>query len=150
MDAGLIEGLLVTPERRLESPKGDVLRAIKRSSPGFVGFGETYFSTVHEGVIKGWRRHNRVTLNLVVPVGRIRFVLHDDRLGSASHGRFSDVTLGGPHHARLTVPPGLWMAFQGLGTGTSVLLNLIDEEHDPTESNTVEIDAFRFDFAVRP
>jgi len=150
VDAGLIAGLLVTPEKRLESPKGDVLRAIKRSSPGFVGFGETYFSTIHEGAVKGWRRHNRVTLNLVVPVGRIRFVVHDARPGSTSSGRFCDVPLGGPNHARLTVAPGLWMAFQGLGPGTSVLLNLIDEEHDPNESNTVEIDAFRFDFAVRP
>lgn len=150
MDADLIVGLLVTPEKRLASPKGDVLRAIKRSSPGFAGFGETYFSTIHEGVVKGWRRHTRVTLNLVVPIGRIRFVVHDDRPGSASTGRFSEVTLGGPDHSRLTVPPGLWMAFQGLGAGTSLLLNLIDEEHDPTESDTVDLQTFRFDFSVPP
>lgn len=144
MDDSLIAGVLVTPQKRILNPKGDILHAIKRSGPGFVGFGEAYLSTVHAGIAKGWKRHRRVTLNLLVPVGAIRFVIYDDRLGSATEGRFLDVVLGGERHGRLTVPPGLWMAFQGRGEGLNMLLNVIDEEHDPAEAENIDLEAIPF------
>jgi dTDP-4-dehydrorhamnose 3,5-epimerase len=140
----LIEGIVVTPLRRVANAKGEVLHALKRSSPGFVGFGEAYFSTVLAGEIKGWKRHRRVTLNLVVPVGRIRFVVHDDRAVSPTRGRFDDVTLGLDNYARMTVSPGLWVAFEGAHADLSLLLNVIDEEHDPAEADNVELGAFEF------
>jgi dTDP-4-dehydrorhamnose 3,5-epimerase len=140
----MIDGVIVTPQKRIANPKGDVLHAMKRSAPGFVGFGEAYLSTAVAGVVKGWKRHHRVTLNLVVPIGRVRFVVHDDRVGSPTRGEFLDITLGGADHARLTVPPGLWVAFTGAGPGQNLLLNIIDEEHDPAEADNVELDAIGF------
>ena len=103
----------MTPLRRIEHPKGDILHVLKRTAPGFAGFGEAYFSSVLAGEVKGWKRHQRVTLNIVVPVGRIRFTLHDRRTGSATEGRFEAITLGPDNNARLTIPPGIWMAFAG-------------------------------------
>jgi dTDP-4-dehydrorhamnose 3,5-epimerase len=140
----LIEGVLLTPLRRIANPKGEVLHAIKRSAPGFVGFGEAYFSTVLPGEVKGWKRHRRVTLNLVVPVGQIRFVVHDDRAGSPTRGRFDDVTLSVANYARLTVAPGLWVAFAGRHVERSLVLSVIDEEHDPAEADNIEVGAFEF------
>jgi dTDP-4-dehydrorhamnose 3,5-epimerase len=139
-----MQGVLLTPLRRITHPKGDVLHAVKRSAPGYVGFGEAYFSIVLPGEVKGWKRHRRVTLNLVVPVGCIRFVLHDDRAASPSHGAFEELRLGTEQYARLTVPPGLWLAFGGLHPGMSLLLNVADEEHDPAEADNLELDAFPY------
>lgn len=144
MDQSLIDGVLVTPQRRILHPNGDILHALKASGAGYAGFGEAYFSTVHAGAIKGWKRHRRVTLNLVVPVGEIRFVIHDDRAGSPTQGKFSDLVLGAENHARLTVPPGVWMAFQGEGEDLNLLLNIIDEEHDPAEADNVPIETFSY------
>jgi dTDP-4-dehydrorhamnose 3,5-epimerase len=144
MDQNLIAGVLLTPQKRILHPNGDILHALKASGPGYAGFGEAYFSTVHHGAIKGWKRHRRVTLNLVVPVGEIRFVIHDDRAGSATQGKFTDFVLGGEHHARLTVPPGVWMAFQGRGKELNLLLNIIDEEHDPAEADNVPLETFAY------
>lgn len=139
MDERLIAGVIVTPQKRIPNPKGDILHVMKRSGPGYVGFGEAYFSTVHDGVIKGWKRHRRVTLNLVVPVGAVRFVIYDDRPDSATKGSFDDLILGGENHARLTVSPGLWMAFQGRSEGLNLLLNIANEEHDPAEADNREL-----------
>lgn len=144
MGEGLIGGVLVTPLRRIANPKGDVLHAMKASSPGYAGFGEAYFSMILPGVVKGWKRHRKMTLNLVVPSGSVRFVIYDDRPGSPSIHRFQTVILGGTNHARLTVPPGLWMAFQGLGRGGSLLLNLADMEHDPAEADNQDMSALEF------
>lgn len=144
MVSKLIESVLVTPQKRISNPKGDILHAMKRSGAGYSGFGEAYFSTVHPGVIKGWKRHRQATLNLVVPVGAVRFVIYDDRQGSSSAGQFLDVTLGEKNHARLTVPPGLWVAFKGMNEGINLLLNISSEEHEPSEADNIDLDAISF------
>ena len=146
MDAKLIAGVLVTSQKRISNPRGDILHAMKCSAPGYAGFGEAYFSIVHAGEVKGWKRHRRVTLNLVVPVGSIRFVIYDDRPESPTLGLFSDILLGGEHYRRLTVPPGLWMAFQGAGPELNLLLNIIDEEHSADESDYYDINQISFEF----
>jgi len=132
-----LSGVRVTPLRRISHPQGDVFHGLKASDPGFCGFGEAYFSTVHGGAIKGWKKHRRMTLNLVVPVGTIRFVLADDRDGNA---QVAEITLGLDFYARLTVPPGLWLAFQGRDQGLNLLLNVADLEHDPADAVSVPLD----------
>ena len=144
----MISDVLLTPLRQIAGPAGAVLHGLKASAPGFAGFGEAYFSEIHENAIKSWRRHHRVTLNLMVPIGGVRFVIHDDRPNSPRHGMFDECRLGPAvdHYARLTLPPGLWLAFQGLGPGTSLILDIIDQEHDPAESELRAIDQIPFDW----
>ncbi len=131
----MITGVLLTPLKRIEGVAGDVLHALKASAPGYAGFGEAYFSEIRESAIKPWRRHRLITINLVVPVGAVRFAVHDEAVG---HTEGFD--LGAYNgYARLTIAPGLWFAFQGKGPGTSLILSIIDREHDPSESETCEL-----------
>lgn len=140
----MMDGVLLTPQRRIAHPKGDVCHAMKKSDPGFAGFGEAYFSTVNPGDIKGWKKHLRMTMNLVVPVGAIRFVLHDDRAGSPTAGSFFEAVLSVENYQRLTVPPGVWMAFSGVGAPLNLLLNLANLEHDPAESENIPLESFAY------
>lgn len=128
-------GAFLTPLRRIEGMAGDVLHALKASAPGYAGFGEAYFSEIREGVVKPWRRHRQVTANLVVPVGAVHFAVHDSAVGDT---KSFDLRACGDY-ARLTIPPGLWFAFKGVGPGTSLILSIIDHEHDPAESETREL-----------
>tara|TARA_Y100001954_G_C15282509_1_gene347412 strand:- start:206 stop:478 length:273 start_codon:yes stop_codon:yes gene_type:complete len=90
-----------------------------------------------------------MTLNLVVITGLVRFVVHDDRPLSTTFGLTAEYRLGlSENYSRLTIAPGLWMAFQGLGKSTSLLLNLADLVHDPSESDRCELDHFSFDWSV--
>lgn len=131
----MIADVLLQPMRRISHPDGDILHGMKASDSGFAGFGEAYFSMVHQGAIKGWKKHQRMQLNLLVPVGQVRFVVFDDRGADPCTHAFAEYRLGAEHqHARLTVPPGVWMAFQGLDAGANMLLNLASIEHDPTEA----------------
>lgn len=141
----MIDGLLVTPLKRIEHPKGDIYHALKSSAPGYVGFGEAYFSTIKKGLIKGWRRHKRLTLNIVVPIGSIRFVIHDARAINPSEHTFYEITISRDNYVRLTVPPGVWMAFCGL-EDWNILLNIIAEEHDPEESDNSALDDIEYDW----
>ena len=69
--------ICVTPLKRVSVAGGDVLHAMKKSDTGYVDFGEAYFSLVEFGAIKAWKRHLQMTLNLVVPIGEVQFVLMD-------------------------------------------------------------------------
>jgi len=142
----MIEGVLSTSLSIIDTEGGDVLHAMKSSDPGYRGFGEAYFSTVDAGAVKGWKRHHEMTLNLIVPVGMVRFVLYDDREKSATYGRSQDLVLSRDNYCRLTVPPLLWMGFQGLGKKNSILLNIASVPHSPDEVDRKEIDQIPFEW----
>jgi dTDP-4-dehydrorhamnose 3,5-epimerase len=143
-----MEGVSLHPLKQFTVPKGDVLHALKATDEGYAGFGEIYFSQVKAGEVKGWKRHNRMILNLVVVVGEIRFVLYDDRTDSETHGQFSEFVLSpATNYQRLTVSPGLWVAFQGMGKETSMLMNIIPEPHDSTETDNKALFEITYNFA---
>jgi dTDP-4-dehydrorhamnose 3,5-epimerase len=137
----LIDKVQLTPLLVVPLEAGNVMHAIKCGSPGFAGFGEAYFSWIGPGVTKGWKRHRRMTLNLVVPVGLVTFAIVD---ADAGIGRRYD--LGPEIYGRLTVPPGLWMAFRGCASQQSLVLNIADIEHDPSEADSAPEPSFVFDW----
>jgi dTDP-4-dehydrorhamnose 3,5-epimerase len=143
MAAG-IDGVRLTELAVLPHPDGDVLHCIRSDSQGFFGFGEAYFSTVGQRHIKAWKRHRSMTLNIIVPVGEIRFVIHDDRPDSPSNGLTEAIDLSRRHYFRLTVPPGLWTGFMGLGEGLNLLLNVADIPHHAAEADRCPVDAIAF------
>ena len=63
-----MDGVILTPLKQIYNSKGDIFHAMKKSDKGFNGFGEAYFSTILKGEIKGWKKHTRMTLNIIVPV----------------------------------------------------------------------------------
>ena len=87
----MMEGVAVHPLKHIVVPKGDIYHALKSTDEGYAGFGEAYFSQIEQGAAKGWKRHNRMTLNLVVPVGAVKFVIYDDREGSPTRGQFEEI-----------------------------------------------------------
>lgn len=133
MDKVDIDGVLLTPLKRIHHPKGDIFHGMKKSDHGFSGFGEAYFSTINFNDTKPWKKHFAMTLNFVVPMGEIRFVIFDDRKGSSTENNFFDITLGKNNYQRITIPPGVWVAFSGIGIEYNLLLNLANLEHDPAE-----------------
>ena len=119
----------ITPLRCIATPSGDVMHVLKRTDSGYANFGEAYFSWVKPGAIKAWKLHRRMTMNLVVPVGAVRFIFH---LPGAGNG-FRVEDIGTANYARLTVPPGIWFGFQGRDAAPSLVFNLADIVHDPDE-----------------
>ena len=128
-----------SPLRRIATPKGEVRHGLRASDAGFVSFGEAYFTEVLPGETKGWKRHSLMTMNLVVVSGTVRFVLHD---GVSEPRNFVLSAEGKADYGRLTVPPGLWMAFHGVGSSLNLLMNLASHEHDPAEAENRELEAF--------
>lgn len=112
----------------VKHPKGDILKFVAEADDHYAGFGEAYFSKIHFGEIKGWKRHSDMTLNLTVPKGVVKFVFFDEAVGEYSSYILSDENL-----IRLTVKPAVWFAFQGVGEGFNTVVNVASISHTPSE-----------------
>lgn len=141
MGAVSLDDIVITPLARIPTSGGDVMHAMKSCDAGYAGFGEAYFSWIAAGVIKAWKRHSGMTMNLVVPVGRVRFVFHLDG-GEA----FRVEEIGVDRYVRLSVPPGIWFGFQGLAEPQSLLLNIASIPHDPGEVQRLALTGIAYDW----
>jgi dTDP-4-dehydrorhamnose 3,5-epimerase len=135
-------GVLFTPLQRIPTPKGDVWHGLRASDGGFAGFGEAYFTEVLPNAIKGWKRHRVMTMNLVVVAGTVRFIIHDGSGSDECRRAFLLSAENAGPYGRLTVPPGLWMAFEGVGIRQNLLMNLASHQHDKTEADACELEVF--------
>lgn len=137
-----IDGVIVQPLKILSDERGAVLHMLRIDSPLYDKFGEIYFSEINPGIIKGWKRHLRMTQRLVVPIGKVKFVLFDKRTDSATNGQGVACTLGRPDEYRLLViPPGVWYGFQGIDPRPSLIANCSDLPHDPSEVEMAPLDS---------
>ena len=94
----MIEDILITPLKIIETPGGNVMHAMKVDDLGYLNFGEAYFSIINSFKIKAWKRHREMTFNLVVPFGKVRFVLFDDREGR--RGIFQEFVISKDNYCR--------------------------------------------------
>jgi dTDP-4-dehydrorhamnose 3,5-epimerase len=138
----MIKGISLQPLKIIKTPGGDVMHAMKKSSDGYSGFGEVYFSQINNGEIKAWKRHKEMTLNLVVPTGKVRFVFYDDR--ELQHEQFEEHIISLDSYFRLTVEPNIWMGFQGLSKSVSIVMNIANLEHNPAEIDRKSIEQIDF------
>jgi len=138
----MIDGVSVTRLAQIHLDAGDVYHALKSSEGSYMGFGEAYFSFIKPGNIKAWKRHTRMTMNLVVPIGRVKFVFTSDKK------KFFIKEIGVRDYSRITVDPGIWFGFQGVSRPTNLLLNLSNITHDPNESERLGQHEIDYDWSI--
>jgi dTDP-4-dehydrorhamnose 3,5-epimerase len=133
----------LTQIREIPTPGGNVLHALKGSEDSFQGFGEAYFSWIESGYIKAWKKHNKMVMNLIVPVGNVKFVFFD-----SEQNLFSEFVIGESNYSRITVPSGLWFGFQGMSSAQNLILNISSILHDPNEADRLELSMIKYDWGV--
>lgn len=138
-----IEGVIITPLRRISDDRGKVMHMLRADDIHFQRFGEIYFSMVYPGKIKAWHIHSVMTLNYALVTGRINLVLFDDREGSSTRGRIQELLLDESNYSLITIPTGIWNGFKGLGLTPSIVANCATDPHDPNEIR--RIDPFAID-----
>ena len=114
--------------KKFKLEDGDVYHALKASESEYYGFKEAYFSTIKNNKIKAWKRHYKMTMNLVVPIGKVQFVFYDE-----NKNLLKNLMIGEENYSRITVPPMIWFGFKGVSLNTSYILNISNEIHDPLE-----------------
>jgi dTDP-4-dehydrorhamnose 3,5-epimerase len=143
----MIAGVEIRPLRQIPDERGRVMHMLRRDDPWFQQFGEIYFSIVYPGVVKGWHLHKRMTLNYAVIDGMIKLVVYDDREGSPSRGKVQEIFTGEISYALITIPPGVWNGFKGIGMKPAIVANCATEPHSPDEIVRREPDDTSFPYS---
>ena len=146
-----IHDVQVNPLRRIPDERGAVLHMMREDSPVFERFGEIYFSLVYPGVVKGWHRHSRMTLNYAVPIGMVKLVCYDDRPDSPTSGVVQELNVGELDYALVTIPPMIWNGFKGAGADPALVANCATAPHDPDEIERLDPfdNSLPYDWALR-
>jgi dTDP-4-dehydrorhamnose 3,5-epimerase len=132
-NAPSIAGVRIVPLQKIPDERGTVMHMLRADASHFDRFGEIYFSTVYPGAIKAWHLHSRMTINYAVPLGMIKLVLFDQRSDSPTKGALRELFIGEANYCLVTVPPGIWNGFKGIGTTTALVANCASIPHDPAE-----------------
>ena len=134
----MIDGVKVVPLRRIPDERGTVMHMLRSTDHHFTQFGEIYFSTVYKDVVKGWHRHQQMTLNYACVSGRIKLAMYDDRPASPTRGTLAEVFLGPDEYALVIIPPGIWNGFKGMSEAHAIVANCATHPHNPAGSERLD------------
>ena len=128
MGKTVLKKIKITPLKIKKVSLGNVMQALKKKELNKLSFGEAYFSKIKFNKIKAWKCHLKMTLNLIVPHGKVKFVFY-----SEEEDIFRAIEIGEKKYFRLTVPPKIWFGFKGISKPESIILNIANIQHDPKE-----------------
>tara|TARA_X000000950_G_C13756618_1_gene595011 strand:+ start:95 stop:523 length:429 start_codon:yes stop_codon:yes gene_type:complete len=110
----------------VKNKNGIILKILDNKQNNLKSYKDAYFSFVKFNKIKGWKKHLRMTMTLVVPVGRVKFVFYDEE-------KFKSIIIGDNSFYKIIVPPNIWFAFKGISKGKNVVFNLANLKHNDKE-----------------
>lgn len=140
-DSKLIEGVKITPLKKIEDDRGMLLHMLRSDADHFEKFGEVYFSVTNPNVVKGWKLHKEMIQNFAVPVGTLKLVIFDDRDGSSTRGEINEIEISLDHYGLVTIPNGLWYSFKTISEMPSMIANCASIVHTPDESIVIDLES---------
>ena len=129
-----LKNIKIIKLKSFKNNKGDVFRAYRKNDEKIGKFGEVYFSWIKKNAIKGWKLHKKMHMNLVVPVGSVRFVFYYNK-------KFKVITIGEKKYCRIYVPNNIFFAFQNISNKKSLVVNysnIIHQEDKETSNLSLE------------
>ena len=144
----MLLGMIKTELSIIKAESGSVYHGLKNTDIGFNKFGEVYFSSVKKDIIKAWKLHKEMTLNLIVPVGEVLFSFIDVREESNTFNESFKILLSQKPYVRLTVPPEIWFGFKGISDGLNLICNVADIPHNPNEVLRKKINEIEMNWSI--
>lgn len=138
--------IVIQDKKIINTEGGTVLHFIKKNEPCHKGFGEIYFSTISKNIIRAWKKHEEMTSNLIVPIGKVKFVFVD--INEGFQNIFKEIIISSQNYKRITVPPGIWFGFQGLEE-QNIIVNLTDILHDENELKRLNVNEFKYKWELK-
>ena len=87
----------ISSPKKIKNNKGAIFKVFKEKNFNFSQIKEVYFSWIKKKNIKAWRFHKKMTLNIVVPYGRVKFVFYDEKKNF-----FHEIIIGENSYKKIT------------------------------------------------
>jgi len=135
----MIDGVFIKSLKVFADERGKVMHMLRSDDAFFKQFGEIYFSVVNPGIIKGWKKHSKMTQHFSVPVGNIKLVIYDNREDSSTKGKIQEIFIGAENYQLVRIPPLVWYSFKAVGDSFALIANCPDLPHVDNEVVTVDL-----------
>ena len=124
----------------IKNDSGDILKYFSKDSKYYTTFGEVYFSEVKKSQIKAWKMQKKITMNITVPIGSIKFVFYD-----INFNLIETMIIGKKNYRLLHIPPSIWYGFKGLND-INLISSFINEKHNDNEMLRLEQKKIKYDW----
>jgi len=141
-----IEGLQVYDMNIYHDDRGSLLHILNiKNHPEFI-FGECYASETKYNIIKAWKRHEKISQNIVVISGQIKLVIYDNRIESSTYQNFLSFNLSRENYKLVHIPKNLWYGFKCTSKENAIIVNCIDMPYDSKEVESCNTENFHFKY----
>jgi dTDP-4-dehydrorhamnose 3,5-epimerase len=113
---------------KIKNLKGNLQLIKKSNNDNLKNIKEIYSLWVNKNKIKGWNYHKKMTVTLVILVGRVKVVIYDPE-----NYIFNKFIINESKPQMLVIPPKKYFGIKNLYTKKSLLLNLADLKHSKNE-----------------
>ena len=115
----------------------------------------SYVSITYPGIVRAWHRHKRGQIDhFIVPHGKVKVGIYDDRKGSQTRGELNTYIIGEGSAEAIRIPGACWHGFKAVGDSRSTLLNfptnLYDYEDPDEERLPYDTDEIPLDWDEKP
>ena len=121
---GHIEGVKTKNLRVIPDERGWIMEILRSDDDIYQQFGQVYITTAYPGVVKGWHYHKKQTDNFTCVSGMMKVALYDAREDSDTKGNIMEFFIGEKNPILISVPPGVYHGFKGVGTQTAFFLSV--------------------------
>ena len=125
----------------IKNNKGNLKKIINFNSKYFYGFEELYISSIKYDEIKAWKIHSKMTCNLIVIRGKVKFVF---AIKKGSKYFFKAFTLSEKKNEILTIYPNTIFGFQGKSNENSQIMNFSNLMHNKKEDKIFNLEDFDY------
>lgn len=126
----LIEGVKIHSLKPLVDERGFLMEMMRSDDPDFKGFGQTYITSVNEGVVKAWHYHENQIDTFICVYGMIKLALYDCRKDSSTYGIINEFFIGDKNPLRVQIPTKVMHGFKGISPAFSLIINIPNQLFD--------------------
>jgi dTDP-4-dehydrorhamnose 3,5-epimerase len=119
-----INGVTINRLKVVPDERGWLMEILRCDDPLFEKFGQVYITTAYPGVVKAWHYHKKQTDNFTCVRGMMKVVLWDARKESSTYQNLVELFVGEKNPVLISVPPGVYHGFKGIGTDTAYFLSI--------------------------
>lgn len=126
MKKNKLDNIFFKKKEIIKHTRGNLLKLFKKKKNENIFFKEVYCTWIKKNKIKGWKKHTKMTMNIKVIMGKVKFILSKDMKS------FKKIIISENDKFLLTISKNIFFAFQGLDKKNEIL-NFSNIKHSKKE-----------------